>query len=155
MELTYIQAIPLGASDIRASSSGADVRQSQHQGLHDVQVEMGFTLREGSPVRLSFQWTGGLEVSTQPEPALSQGARSGGVRILDFTMDGDEWVLEVEGEGGSDGRVNLFGSSVSANEEGVEVMEGEPGRAVLQMSFPGGESRSLRTLRLFRSVPGS
>jgi hypothetical protein len=153
LEMTYVQSLPLGATEIRASASEEGARGRRHRGLHDIQQEMGFTLQQGSPIRLFFGWEGGLEAYIGPRPDLSPGARSGGIRILDFQMDGDEWLLSVEGEGGTEEPVNLLGAMVAVEGEGVEVRREGEGRSVLLIRFPGGEPRVIRTVRLTPAAP--
>ncbi len=153
VEMTYVQAIPLGATEIQASASVGGARSRRDIGLHEIRQEMVFTLRQGSPVRLSFHWRGGLEAYVGPRPALSPGARSGGIRMLDFRMDGEEWVLSVEGEGGTEESVNLLGETVAVEGEGVEVRRETGGRAVLRIRFPDGEARVVRTVRLTPALP--
>jgi hypothetical protein len=154
VEMVYVQAIPLGATDIRSSASVSEALGPRRQGLHDTQQEMEFTLRQGSPVRLSFQWVGGLEPYTEPRPSLSAGARSGGIRILDFLLDGQDWFLTVEGEGGTQESINLLGAAVTAEDEGAEVRREAPGRSLLLIRFPDGEGTVVRTIRLAPAVAG-
>ncbi len=153
VEITYVQAIPLGATGVRASANVEEGRGEQHRSLHDIQQDLSFSLREDAPVRLTFQWTGGLEVSPEPLPDLLPGAKSGGIRVLDFVLDGGDWILSVEGDGGREGSVRLWGSEVSADEEGIEVRREEVGRSTLLVRFPEGRSRVTRTIRLIPTDP--
>jgi hypothetical protein len=151
--MTYIQPIPPGATEIRASSDLEETRGRRHHGIHDLQQEMAFTLQQGSPVRLSFQWAGGLEAYTEIQPGLSPGARSGGIRVLDFREVGEGWILSLEGDGGTAGSVRLLGASVFAEDEGAEVRPEAEGRWVLSVRFPHGEPRAVRTIHLVPATP--
>ncbi|MGD2120347.1 MAG: GH116 family glycosyl hydrolase [Gemmatimonadota bacterium] len=153
VEMTYVQAIPLGATEVRASASVDAALGRQQQGLHDIQQEMVFTLREEAPVRLSFQWVGGLEAYTEPQPTLSPGAMSGGIRILDFLRDGEDWVLSVEGEGGTQEAVRLLGAAVTVDDDGVEVRGETEEQSALLIRFPAGRPRVVKTIRLSPAVP--
>jgi hypothetical protein len=154
VEVTYVQPIPLGATGIRATANVEGTRGRQDRGVHDLRQEMEFTLRQNSPVRLSFQWVGGLEVYPMIRPVLLPGATSSGIRILDFFQDGDGWILSLEGEGGSEGSLMVKGSSVEVQGEGVEVQGELQGRSILLVRFPGGETRVTRTIRLGQAGAG-
>jgi hypothetical protein len=97
-----------------------------------------------------------LEVFQRHGESLPQGSPSEGIRILDFTRDGDDWILTVEGDGGGEGEVYLQGDAVETvdNEEGVKSgpvrvlgLE-EPGLAILRLEFPPSTPRVTRTVRL-------
>ena len=73
--------------------------------------------------------------------------------FVDFLMDGEGWVLSVEGEGGTEESVHLLGSMVAVEEDGVEVLREGEGRSALRIRFPDGEPRVIRTVRLTPSLP--
>ncbi|MFH1764674.1 MAG: GH116 family glycosyl hydrolase [Gemmatimonadota bacterium] len=148
VEMTYVQSIPLGATDICVDGNAEGGPGVQRRGRHEIQHEITFRLAEGSPVRLSFRWEGGLEVYPGFDPRLSPGVSSRGPRILDFTRDGEDWVLTVEGEGGAGGTVFLQGVDVEADGGSIEPRQGEPGVSVLMVEFPNEGPRVVRTLRL-------
>jgi len=146
LTLTYRQALPLGAESARMASNLEGVRSRQSVGRHDIQHELTFTLSEGQPVHLSFQWEGGLEVYREPHETLDRGSRSRGPRILDFTREGDDWVLIVEGQGGSEETIYLRGVAVDADTGSVRT--GEDGAGILSIPFSRIGDRVVETVRL-------
>ena len=148
VEMTYVQSIPLGATRIRVGGNVEGGHGGQHIGRHDIQHEITFNLTEGVTVRLSFQWEGGLEVYPGFDPLLSPGVSSRGLRILDFTWDGEEWALTVEGEGGAGGTVFLLGEPVDAEGGRIGLRQEGIGRSFLMIDFPDDGPRVVRTVRL-------
>ena len=154
VEVTYIQSIPLGAEDIRLVGEPGALRGRSAVGPHDLQHEVAFELQEGMPIRLRYHWVGGLEVYQRLAPELKPGSPSQGIRILDFTRGGDDWLLTLEGEGGEGGRIFLQGVLVEAVAAGnalVGRLE-EPGASFLQIEFPDSSPRVVQTIRL-RATP--
>jgi len=153
VELTYIQAIPLGARNVRMEGPLESGGGTQKAGPHDIQHELTFTLEEGSPVRIRYLWDGGLEVYRAFQESLHPGSPSQGVRILDFVRDGEGWLLTVEGAGGGEETVFLRGESVVAEGARISRFEG-PETSILEIPFPNTGPRVVRTLRL-RAGEGS
>lgn len=151
LELTYVQALPLGARNIRLQGDAEGLAGLLREGRHDTQYELTVPLREERPVRLGFRWDGGLAVSTPPS-AHRPGDRSSGVRVLDFVREGSDWVLTLEGDGGREGLIRLTGEGV-VPPEGVSL-EPAPASATFlyRVAFPDTAPRVVRTLRL--SPPG-
>jgi len=148
LELTYVQALPLGARDVRLEGAPAGTPAELREGLHDLQYEVSLLLSEDRPARLRFRWEGGLQVFTPPS-LPTPGDRSGGVRILDFLREGDQWILTVEGDGGGAGVVNFRGETVVTPEG--EVLEPSPAGSEivsLRLAFPDTGARVVRTVRL-------
>ncbi len=154
VELTYVQPVPLGARNVQVEGSPQGSRSRQSQGPHDLQHEITVPLSGvGGPVRLHFRWEGGLEVLPFLPTPLRPGSKSGGVRILDFTRDGQAWVLTLEGDGGGQGLVFLRGEAVVA-EGGTVTPEGTvPDGYLLTVAFPDTASRVVRTLHLRPRTP--
>jgi hypothetical protein len=149
----YVHAIPLGARNIEVGGSQRDGTGTLHEGRHDTQYSQALELKEGDPTILRIHWQGGLEV-VPDVPELVAGVRSGGIRVLDFTRDGDLWMLELEGDGGSDGFVVLRGEQVVTDGSGVAVEWGEDDAGHLLVTFPETGERVQRTIRL-RATGGS
>ena len=153
VELTYVQALPLGARNVRVDGTPPEASAELREGLHDLQHQMTFFLSEEVPVRLNFQWDGGLSVFT-PTSDHGPGDRSGGVRILDFVREGEEWILTLEGDGGGQGVVLLRGEGVVTPKG--EVLRPSPGETdifVYRPSFPDTGPRVVRTIRLRPAEP--
>jgi hypothetical protein len=150
VELTYIQGIPLGAREVRMGGNLGRGRGRQAQGPHDLQHEVTFTLREDYPVHLEFRWTGGLEVYQWHDGDLPPGSPSGGNRILDFTRDGEDWLVTMEGEGGARTGIHLRGENVEVvgTEEARIGDSMEPEGRILMLELPDTGPRVVRTYRL-------
>jgi hypothetical protein len=144
--LRYAQPIPLGARGIRMEANIQGGAGRSTGGRHDQIHETTFLLREGEPVELLFSWEGGLEV-LPPGGPLPVGSRGGGLRVLDFTMDGEEWLLSVEGDGGTRPEILLHGSPVISREPGVFPASSLDETTRLLVAFPG-TGRVRRTVRL-------
>jgi len=152
--LTYFQPLPLGARDVHVEGNVGTGGGTRRPGLHDETREIAFTLRADDPVEIRFRWEGGLEVEPPTGP-IPYGAASGGLRILDFTMDGGEWILELEGDGGRSHTLTLYGEGVEADGgEAREVAEGESGEGTGQplesgtgLPSPGAGAPPLRMMR--------
>ncbi|HSG47773.1 MAG TPA: hypothetical protein VLA43_08185, partial [Longimicrobiales bacterium] len=111
-----ILPVPLGATGVEAATSegagGAFTAEGGvAQGVHDGTVRRRLTLAEGGTAFAEIRWTGGLSVAA-PLTELVPGQASHGVRVVDFTADGDGgWILELEGEAGWSYDVRLFGDA--------------------------------------------
>jgi hypothetical protein len=146
VQLTYLQSIPLGAEEVRVSGLGEGTVGPLSSGLHDQIQRVDLPLVEGSGVDLSFSWEGGLT----PEPptlALTPGAGSGGLRILDFTLEDGSWVLLLEGDGGEIHDVTLYGAPVETEAGELLAPLGATSTMVLPVEFPG-EGRVKKSIRL-------
>jgi hypothetical protein len=146
LDLTYRQALPLGARNVTVSGNPERGGGRQTEGRHDTRHEVTFTLTEGRPVRLSFRWEGGLEVYREPNEQLRRGSRSKGPRVLDLTQDGEDWLLTVEGQGGVEEHIHLRGERVEPDLGSVRPGAGEA--SVLTIPFPETGPRVVRTVRL-------
>jgi hypothetical protein len=148
LELTYIQSLPLGARNIRLEGVPAETPGEVREGPHDVQHEVTLVVSEGRPIRLHFRWEGGLRVFTPPS-LLSPGDRSGGVRVLDFLKEGDQWILTVEGDGGGEGVVSFRGEAVVTPQgEVLEPSSAESDIFSHRLAFPDTGIRVVQTVRL-------
>lgn len=147
VELTYVQAIPPGARGVRIEGSPGVEESRETVERHEIQIRTAFTLSEGVPVHLAFRWTGGLEVHTDLSEKLLPGSTSRGPRILDFTREGDDWILVVEGEGGTEESVLLRGEATRPD-IGRITLPVEGGPWVLRVPFPDSGARVVRTIRL-------
>jgi hypothetical protein len=154
VELTYIQGIPLGAESIRMEGNLERGRGRQAQGPHDLQHQVTFTLTESQETRLRFQWEGGLEVFLRHAAELPPGSPTSGVRILDFTREGEGWLVTLEAESGRGTGIELRGELVEvigAEEAGIYPL-GKPGQWLLGFQLPGSGPREVKTFRL-RPMP--
>jgi hypothetical protein len=160
VEVTYVQSIPLGARNIRMEGTLGGGRGRQDRSRHDELHELTFRMTEQRSVRLRFQWEGGLEVfpvldrSLSPSGSGSSALSNSGVRILDFSLDGEEWILVLEGQGGTRGMVALRGEPVDAGGEGVSVEVQDTEGALLIVEFPPEGTRVVKTIRLNPIGPG-
>jgi len=148
LELTYTQPIPLGARSIQVEGVPQGSTQHQVTGRHDIQHQVTLPMTQGRPVNLSFRWEGGLEVYTGFDEDFQPGEPSKGPRILDFTREGEEWILTVEGDGGESSGVFLQGERFEADMGQITGGEGENGRAFLSLEFPDTAPRVVLTVRL-------
>jgi len=147
VEVTYIQGLPLGAHNIRMDGSLDLGEGEQRNGPHDIQHRLTFTLSEGKPIQLKFRWDDGLEAYQASEEGLPPGSPSQGPRILDFTLDGEDWLLTVEGEGGQEETVFLRGKLVET-EDGRITRLRDVDTSMLRIPFPDLSLRVVRTVRL-------
>lgn len=148
LTLTYFESIPLGATAMSMDTNVQTGAGRQARGRHDQTHELTFLLQEGHPVELRFSWEGGLEV-VPPGGRTALGSRSDGLRVLDFTMDGEDWLLTLEGEGGRSQEIALRGGPLTSEEKGVSLTRDPSGATRLLVAFPG-SGRVRRTLRLRR-----
>jgi hypothetical protein len=149
VELTFVQSIPLGAEDIRMEGNVERGRAHQEGGFHDQTYRLTFTLAEENPADLAFSWRGGL-APEPPQLPLTPGAKSGGLRILDFRMEEDDWILLLEGDGGDVHELTLFGQSVRTTEGQMPSKAGNDGSMVFPVEFPSGAGRVKKTVRFQR-----
>jgi hypothetical protein len=146
VEIAYTQSVPLGARNVRVEGSPGVESGRGGNGRHDRFHETNVTLRENAPVELRFSWEGGLEVEP-PVTAVPVGAGSGGLRVLDFFMEGAEWVLLLEGDGGSSHPLRVFGEAVEATDGNTTVRPGPDRVTTVSVDFTG-QGRVRKTLRL-------
>jgi hypothetical protein len=147
LELTYIQALPLGARNVSMEGGPDHASVEIREGRHDLEYEVTFPLMEEHPVHFGFRWEGGLSVFTPPA-VPRPGDRSGGIRILDFVRQGEAWVLTVEGDGGRDGVVHLRGETVVTADGEVLGPTPESETFAYRVAFPDTAPRVQRILRL-------
>ena len=114
----------------------------------DLQHSLTFRLSAEQPARFRFRWQGGLEVAALTPASLHAGSSSGGVRVLDFTRDGEGWVLSLEGDGGGRGEVLLRGEAVEAQGGSVSPLEDGIDTFLLTVDFPGEARRVTRIVHL-------
>jgi len=145
LDLTYVQAIPLGARNV--TMEGTTTGGRTLTGRHDLRHEVTVRLSGEEPATLHFRWDGGLEVFPADGMALARGSRSGGVRILDFVLREGAWILTLEGDPGQAGRVVLRGEAVEPH-TGRITPGPEEGFQTLEVTFPEGDQRTLLTVVL-------
>jgi glycogen debranching enzyme len=151
--------VPLGARDVRveggamvvsrevAGAGRSDSSGPVTWGPHDGQVTRRLHLEAGRSASVAVTWKGGLSVEP-PTVHLVPGQESTGVRVVDFTKEGDGWLLELEGQAGRTYTLDLYGERPSvARASGADARLGadEPSavgaRHPLQVRFPAGEGR--------------
>ncbi len=143
--LEFVQAVPPGARDVRATLDGKPVTLTPEPGLHDVQAHVTVHL-SGPPQQVDVSWTGGLEV-VPPHERLVPGQTSHGLRVLDFRATRGGWTLVVEGSAERSYTVTLVGTPV-ARADGARILRHERERTVLQVVFPAGTGRVTQTVRV-------
>ncbi len=153
IELTYVQSVPLGARNLHLLGLPEAGRQRHAPGRHDLTHEVTLTLKEGLPTELHFAWEGGLVVAPPPG-GLPLGAKSGGLRILDFLMDGEEWVLLLEGDGGTTHSVTVLGERVDTEDAELWQFKDSFGETTLRVAFPG-VGRVEKRVHLRSADPGA
>lgn len=146
VDLTFVQSIPLGAGNPRVTGSLGRRPNRRSVGRHDQTLEVTITLEEGTHSELNFDWDGGLVVEPPTGP-LVLGSPSGGLRVLDFTMEGEEWVLLLEGDGGASHWVTVYGEGIETDEADVSPSLGPPVGTSLRVEFPG-TGRVQKTIHL-------
>jgi glycogen debranching enzyme len=103
------------------------------------------------PTEVELRWRGGLEV-VPPVQELEVGQESIGLRVLDFSWDGQGWDLVVEGQSGRSYVLALVGPRPSAV-TGAEILDSagsptDPERTSLRIAIEGSEPRATRTVRI-------
>ncbi|MBV6521744.1 MAG: hypothetical protein MNPFHGCM_01888 [Gemmatimonadaceae bacterium] len=121
LAVEFAPSLPLGAHMVAASSG--DARREERPGA--VVVRASGNLRER--VRLFVTWSGGWEVSVPPA-APRIGDRSSALRVLSERMDGESYVVQLEGRAGHSYDIGLRGPS---DRIGVSAMPGQSGTAVV------------------------
>jgi len=168
VKLAVVLPVPLGARDVYAGIGGTHgdtapaggppatdsvASPTVVQGAHDGQLSLGATISEGSPAVFSAYWRGGLSVAA-PTVDLVPGQPSSGVRVVDFTGDGEGWLLELEGEAGHAYDVHLYGAvpelgTVTGADATIRSGTGAPRDPhVLHVRFPDGDGRENASIRL-------
>ena len=143
--LEFVQAVPPGAHDVRATLDGRSVKGALETGLHDEQARVTVHLSR-QPQQVEVSWSGGLEV-VPPHERLVPGQTSHGLRVLDFRATGSGWTLEVEGSAGRSYDVDLVGASV-VRSEGATIVRHDGERSVVRVTFASGAGRATRTITL-------
>lgn len=145
LRLTFAQAVPLGARDVRVTLDGRSLNLRPERGGHDQRVEVPVPVSD-KPQSLEVTWTGGLEV-VPPAPVLTPGQTSSGVRVLDFGASGAGWTLTAEGNAGRRYELALVGEPVG-RVEGAEVVGRTTEGTTIAVTFPAGTGRRTRTITL-------
>jgi len=149
VRLSYLQSLPLGARNVRVEGDVGEEDIPVPPGApHDAVQGRTFLLEEAVPVELVFHWNGGVSVEP-PQLPLRLGDRSGGLRILDFTLDEEAWALDLEGDGGQTHILTLFGEAVRTEDGSTLRPDPTTGRMTLLVPFQG-DGRVHKTIRLKR-----
>jgi hypothetical protein len=143
----FVQALPAGARDARATLDGKPVDARLERGVHDAALTVPVHVGP-APQKVAVSWTGGLEVEP-PRPALTPGQESSGLRVLDFRATDAGWTLAVEGTTGRRYEIRLVGEPLS-RVEGAEVSRREGDVTTLVVSFPAGPARQAKTVSMVR-----
>jgi hypothetical protein len=148
-EILYVQSLPLGARNLGVEGADGPRPVESRAGPHDLQHEVTLRLPgRGASTRLRFTWEGGLEALPVVPARIPPGSTSQGVRVLDFTRDGDGWLLTLEGDGGQTGEVLLRGQPAYADHGDLSPAAGLPDGQRLTVEFPAGAPRTVRAIRL-------
>ena len=151
LELDLVPDVPPGATGVTVSQDwrggatlprGAGAERSRGQ-LAPIRVP----LNAGEPTEVTLAWDGGLAVAP-PRIELEPGQRSAGLRVLDLEVDGEGWLLSLEGTAGRAYEVGLFGAPVDfAVAGGDATVSAGPGGS-LGVRFADGEGRAAVSIRL-------
>ena len=105
------------------------------------------TVTESADGEFTVTWRGGLAVAP-PRIDLQPGQRSTGLRIIDLAADGGGWLLTVEGTGGRDYDVRLFGTPVDAATNDANATVSSRTDGTIRVSLAGQAGRVTTALRL-------
>ena len=146
----FVPDVPAGAEVVSIRVNGVEAEASP-----DGSVEVTPTAAPppaavppaGGRAEIVVSWTGGLAVAP-PRVDLRPGARSVGLRILDFGAEGDGWTISVEGIAGHAYDIGLFGTSVvpAVTSGRARVSEAEAG--AIRVEFAEGDGRGTAVIRL-------
>jgi glycogen debranching enzyme len=137
--------VPLGARNVQLQAAADYGTGSLLQGLHDQQMAVELPIK-GDSVTVSVRWEGGLAVEP-PTVDLEPGQASEGVRLLDFRFDKDAWLLTVEGAAGRSYDLELYGEEIR-DANGAELLERSGRASRIRITFPSGDRRETRTVRI-------
>lgn len=160
VDLAYVFALPPGSRNPRVAVDGQPASAADEPGTDGSKLRIPLTL-DGSEHRIEIAWDGGLEV-VPPRIGLEPGQASGGLRIVDFGLEGGAWALTVEGEAGGSFDVRLVGGqSVKVarvafptpgpdqTSAAARAVQAEAGVTNLSLRFPAGsEKRRAMTVYL-------
>ena len=132
----FVPDVPAGAQEVSIRVNGVDMHPSP-----DGSVEVT------SGAEIVVSWTGGLAVAP-PRVDLRPGQRSEGLRILDFTIDAEGWVLSVEGTAGRAYDVGLFGTAVTPAVTSGTARVSDVGDGTIRVGFAEGDGRVRAVIRL-------
>jgi hypothetical protein len=158
VDLDVLLPVPLGARAVQVQASegrpiGPALKAGPAPGPHDAVVTRTLHVVEGEPVFAQATWSGGLSVAA-PLVDLVPGQPSTGVRVVDFIADGDDWLLELEGQAGSTYELRLYGPTPSVAEARGAAAELHAGVGVgsephrLRVTFAEDGGRRLAHVRL-------
>jgi hypothetical protein len=148
--LDVVVSVPLGARAVTVETRAYGLEETPEytltEGRHDQQLRISLPVDELAGVFVS--WEGGLTVE-HPAIDLVEGQTSQGIRVVDFVATDDGWELTVEGRAGRTSDLRLVGEPVRADHEWARFRERRGGPLqVLDISFPEGEGRAVRVVRL-------
>ena len=151
LELDLVPDVPLGATGVTASQAGTGGAIMPPGALADPIrgriPPLRVALNAGESTEITVTWNGGLAVAP-PRIELEPGQRSAGLRVLDLEVDGDGWLLTLEGTAGRTYEIGLFGTPVDfAITGGDATVSAGPG-APLRVRFADGEGRAAVSIRL-------
>ncbi len=169
MRVTVTPALPLGAAALAVrigrvgsrSIAGSAAEPRLERTAHDVHADVVVALDSIRPdASVIYAYSGGAEVLA-PEPAISVGDRPHGLRLLDFRMDGDDYVIAVEGLAGEvypltirsiGSLVGVRGAEIAAAASDITVPVA-PGLTTLRFALPASVARFSETEIRFRIRP--
>jgi glycogen debranching enzyme len=139
VEVEWVQAIPPGAREARATVDGAPVEAPE--------ARMSVTVTS-QPRRLEFSWTGGLAIEP-PTVRLAVGQVSHGLRVVDVRATEAGWMLAVEGAAGAHYTLRVYGERI-ARAEGAEIVGTDGAATLLGITLAPGAGRVARTIAIER-----
>lgn len=141
-------ALPLGARVARVRVDDRDVPLQVEQSAHDVHPIVELSLESSAEVEIEYD--GGMEVVTPTEP-LDVGDRSTALKVLDFTQNERDYVVQVEGASGGTYLLGLRAGLRVRSVIGAELVEQSGDRVQLRIKFGTGPALFARSEIRIRS----
>jgi hypothetical protein len=147
LQVRLSPALPLGARVQRVTVQGRDVPLQVEQTPHDVHPVIELALED--EVQVEIEYTGGVEVLA-PAEDIQVGDAAESLRILDFSQDGGEYVLLVEGLSGRSYDVLLRAPRAAQSVQRATVIPSPGGYLGLRVDIPAGQAEYGRVEVRFR-----
>ncbi len=150
IEIGLVPELPTGATRVeirQTGGGGATLPQRDAARPRGEVPPIRVPLRDGEPTEIALIWSGGLKVAP-PRIDLKPGQQSAGLRVLNLEVDGEGWLLDLEGTAGREYEVGLFGPPVdyAATDRAATVSMRSDG--TLRVRFAEGEGRAAVSIRL-------
>jgi hypothetical protein len=140
-------ALPLGARVTRVTVNGQPATLQLFPTAHDVHASVTLALRDSASI--VFTYEGGAEVLA-PDDDTEVGQPSRGLRILDFRLDGETFVAEVEGYAGEPYDLAVRSSRTLVDIAGAGAPQSRGNHVVLPLRAEGSAGQVVRHTIRFR-----